>query len=113
MVAGLPLSGSGSRVPKQMARIALTGRALRRACRMMIRLFDLVGSVVHDHPVRFPSARCDIALPPARPRGRCACVGSDLLDLFGGSDVMQAMNPANSRAIAVTTTCLGLPFAIM
>ena len=34
----------------------------------------------------------------------------------GGSDVMQAMaqtNPANSRAIAVTTTCLGLPFAIM
>jgi hypothetical protein len=38
-------------------------------------------------------------------------------DVFaGGSDVMQAMaqtNPANSRAIAVTTTCLGLPFAIM
>jgi hypothetical protein len=34
----------------------------------------------------------------------------------GGSVVMQAidqMNPANSRAIAVTTTCLGLPFAIM
>jgi hypothetical protein len=38
-------------------------------------------------------------------------------DVFaGGSDVMQAMaqtNPASSRAIAVTTTCLGLPFAIM
>jgi hypothetical protein len=34
----------------------------------------------------------------------------------GGSDVMQAMdqtNPANSRAIAVTMTCVGLPFAIM
>jgi hypothetical protein len=34
----------------------------------------------------------------------------------GGSDEMQAMaqtNPANSRAIAVTTTCLGLPFAII
>src|SRR3954454_20753382 len=33
----------------------------------------------------------------------------------GGSDVMQAMdqtNPANSRAIAVTVTCVGLPFAI-
>jgi hypothetical protein len=37
-------------------------------------------------------------------------------DVFaGGSDVMQAMaqtNPASSRAIAVTTTCLGFPFAI-
>ena len=34
----------------------------------------------------------------------------------GGSDVMQAMdhtNPANSRAIAVTMTGVGLPFAIM
>src|SRR3954453_4199061 len=34
----------------------------------------------------------------------------------GGSDVMQAMaqtNPASSRAIAVTMTCVGLPFAIM
>jgi hypothetical protein len=34
----------------------------------------------------------------------------------GGSDVRQAMdqtNPANSRAIAVTTTCFGLPLAIM
>ena len=33
-----------------------------------------------------------------------------------GSDVMQAMdhtNPANSRAIAVTTTGVSLPFAIM
>ena len=26
---------------------------------------------------------------------------------------MAQTNPANSRAIAVTTTCLGLPFAIM
>jgi hypothetical protein len=36
-------------------------------------------------------------------------------ELFaGGSDVMQAMDqtkPANSRAIAVTTTGFGLPFA--
>jgi hypothetical protein len=34
----------------------------------------------------------------------------------GGSDVMQPMdhtNPANSRAIAVTMTGVGLPFAIM
>jgi hypothetical protein len=34
----------------------------------------------------------------------------------GGSDVMQAMdhtNPANSRAIAVTMTGVGLPFAII
>jgi hypothetical protein len=37
-------------------------------------------------------------------------------DTVCGSDVMQAMaqtNPANSRAIAVTTTCFSLPFAIM
>ena len=36
--------------------------------------------------------------------------------LTGGSDVMQAMdqtNPANSRAIAVTTTGFGLPAAII
>ena len=43
--------------------------------------------------------------------------GGSTADVFaGGSDVMQAMaqtNPASSRAIAVTTTCLGLPFAIM
>jgi hypothetical protein len=34
----------------------------------------------------------------------------------GGSDVLQAIdhtNPANSRAIAVTMTGVGLPFAIM
>jgi hypothetical protein len=38
-------------------------------------------------------------------------------EVFAGrSEVMQAIaqtNPASSRAIAVTTTCLGLPFAIM
>ena len=38
-VAGLPLSIGGSRVPSAPSRIALTGSAPRRACRMMIRLF--------------------------------------------------------------------------
>ena len=39
-----------------------------------------------------------------------------MAEVFAGSDVMQAMdqtNPASSRAIAVTTTCLSLPLAIM
>jgi hypothetical protein len=38
-VAGLPLSTVGSRVPSVLSRIALTGSALRRARRMMIRQF--------------------------------------------------------------------------
>jgi hypothetical protein len=51
-----------------------------------------------------------VAVPqPVRPTSSEAGVTAEVF--AGGSDVMQAMaqtNPANSRGIAVTTTCLGL-----
>ena len=77
----------GARVPARRALVAFNG--WRRGARE--RPVDLVGETSSD-----------------------VVVAAEVF--AGGSDVMQAMdqtNPASSRAIAVTTTCVGLPFAIM
>ena len=89
-VAGLPLSACGSRVPKRF---------------------------IEDCPDRFPPSAVHAGLMIrlfCHPVEWCAIVLQS--SLLGRSDVMQAMaqtNPANSRAIAVTTTCFSLPFANM
>jgi hypothetical protein len=91
-----------------------------------------VGAVVHDYPVRSPSVDAAGVGPHDRPRALRGWRGARerSLDTSGQSSsdaivtvlvagepvVMQAIdqtNPASSRAITVTTTCLSLPFAIM
>ena len=124
---------------KSFSRIALTGPALRRACRMMIRRF---GQSVGRSWFVIPSARfsrcgtdlfrvawtalkvfrgwrCGVREWPVDlgEQTSCDAIVTVAVTFFaGGSVVMQAIdqtNPASSRAIAVTATCLGLPFAIM
>ena len=137
-VAGLPLSSRGNRVPSRSSRIALTGSALRRACRMVIRLFGQSVEWVHDHSVRASFGRCCPLACRGRPvrrvvsfmgwlRGVLEWAVDPVWQIFsdavvmaeffaGGSVVMQAIdqtNPASSRAIAVTTTWFNLPLAIM
>jgi hypothetical protein len=67
--------------------------------------------------VAFNGRRCSAADWPVDVVGETPSDVAVMAEVFaGGSDVMQAMdhtNPANSRAIAVTMTGVGLPFAII